>query len=57
MRRQRTWPAAWPTITMSCACPGAMFGPGQEAYLRFAFANLEAELMPALVERLVASQG
>ena len=37
--------------------PGAMFGPGQETYLRFAFANLEAEAMPALAERLVASQG
>ena len=37
--------------------PGGMFGPGQDAYLRFAFANLGAEHMPALAERLVASQG
>ena len=37
--------------------PGGMFGPDQEPYLRFAFANLEAELMPALAERLVESQG
>ncbi len=36
--------------------PGGMFGPGQEPYLRFAFANLGAEHMPALAERLVASQ-
>ena len=33
-----------------------MFGPGQEDYLRFAFANLEAEAMPALARRLRASQ-
>lgn len=37
--------------------PGGMFGPDQEPYLRFAFANLEADLMEALAERLVASQG
>ena len=37
--------------------PGGMFGPGQEPYLRFAFANLEAEHMGLLAERLVASQG
>jgi aspartate/methionine/tyrosine aminotransferase len=36
--------------------PGGMFGPGQEQYLRFAFANLDADFMPALAERLVASQ-
>ena len=36
--------------------PGGMFGPAQEQYLRFAFANLDAELMPALAERMVASQ-
>ena len=36
--------------------PGGMFGPGQEQYLRFAFANLDADLMPALAERMVASQ-
>lgn len=32
--------------------PGAMFGDGQEGYLRFAFANVAAERMPALAERL-----
>lgn len=36
--------------------PGEVFGPGQESYLRFAFANLDAEQFPDLVERLVASQ-
>ena len=36
--------------------PGAYFGPGQERYLRFAFANLDAEQMPQLVTRLHASQ-
>jgi aspartate/methionine/tyrosine aminotransferase len=36
--------------------PGGMFGPGQEQYVRFAFANLDAEFMPALAARLVASQ-
>jgi aspartate/methionine/tyrosine aminotransferase len=37
--------------------PGSMFGPDQEAYLRFAFANIEAERMPEIVQRLVDSQG
>ena len=32
--------------------PGSMFGPGQERYLRFAFANLDAQAMPLLGERL-----
>ena len=36
--------------------PGSMFGPGQEAYLRFAFANSPAEDMPRLAERLIESQ-
>ena len=36
--------------------PGSMFGPGQEDYLRFAFANVDAELMEPLVERLIESQ-
>lgn len=36
--------------------PGSMFGPGQEAYLRFAFANLEEERVPLLVQRLIDSQ-
>ena len=34
------------------ALPGTVFGPEQEPYLRFAFANLEAERMPELGERL-----
>jgi len=37
--------------------PGSWFGPDQESYLRFAFANLDAAAMPAIAERLVASQG
>jgi len=37
--------------------PGSMFGPGQEDYLRLAFANVEAEVMPAVAERLIESQG
>ncbi len=36
--------------------PGSMFGPGQENYLRFAFANVEAERMAGLAERLIESQ-
>jgi aspartate/methionine/tyrosine aminotransferase len=36
--------------------PGSMFGPGQENYLRFAFANVEAERMASLAERLTESQ-
>lgn len=36
--------------------PGSMFGPGQEDYLRLAFANVEAALMPDAVARLVESQ-
>ena len=36
------------------ALPGSMFGPGQEEYLRVAFANVEAAAMPALAERLAA---
>jgi aspartate/methionine/tyrosine aminotransferase len=36
--------------------PGSMFGPDQESYLRFAFANSPAEDMPILVERLIESQ-
>ncbi|HUR43295.1 MAG TPA: aminotransferase [Aestuariivirga sp.] len=37
--------------------PGSMFGPNQEDYLRIAFANAEAAAMPAVVERLIESQG
>ena len=36
--------------------PGSMFGPGQDSYLRFAFANSPAEDMPRLAERLIESQ-
>jgi aspartate/methionine/tyrosine aminotransferase len=34
--------------------PGSMFGAGQETFLRFAFANVSAEAMPAIAERLAA---
>jgi aspartate/methionine/tyrosine aminotransferase len=36
--------------------PGVMFGPGQENYLRFAFANVDGALMQPLVERLIGAQ-
>jgi aspartate/methionine/tyrosine aminotransferase len=36
--------------------PGSMFGPGQERYLRLAFANVEASLMPDVVDRLQECQ-
>ena len=36
--------------------PGSMFGPGQDAYLRIAFANAEAADMATLAERLIESQ-
>lgn len=36
--------------------PGATFGPGLDRYLRFAFANLDAALMPSLVQRLLECQ-
>ncbi len=36
--------------------PGSMFGPGQDSYLRIAFANAEASDMETLVDRLVESQ-
>ena len=36
--------------------PGSMFGPEQESYLRFAFANSPAEDMALLAERLIESQ-
>jgi aspartate/methionine/tyrosine aminotransferase len=35
--------------------PGSMFGPGQEDYLRFAFANVEAAVMPEIARRLARS--
>lgn len=34
---------------------GSMFGPGQDRYLRLAFANLDRALMPELASRLAAS--
>ena len=37
--------------------PGSYFGPGQEAFLRLAFANLEDERLPEVVERLIAAGG
>jgi aspartate/methionine/tyrosine aminotransferase len=36
--------------------PGSMFGPHQEKYLRFAFANVEADRMADLQSRLLESQ-
>jgi aspartate/methionine/tyrosine aminotransferase len=36
--------------------PGTMFGPNQEDYLRLAFANVDASLMPELAVRLIESQ-
>lgn len=36
--------------------PGAIFGPGQESYLRLAFANVDASRMVTLAERLIESQ-
>ncbi len=35
--------------------PGSMFGPGQERYLRLAFANLGADSMTDVVDRLAAN--
>jgi len=35
--------------------PGSYFGPDQDAYLRLALANLEAEQIPEVVRRLLAS--
>jgi aspartate/methionine/tyrosine aminotransferase len=36
--------------------PGSMFGPGQDDYLRLAFANVDASLMEPMVRRLIESQ-
>jgi aspartate/methionine/tyrosine aminotransferase len=36
------------------ALPGSMFGQGQERYLRFAFANVAAETMAPIAERLAS---
>jgi len=37
--------------------PGSMFGPAQEGFVRCAFANVEAALMPEVARRLAASSG
>jgi aspartate/methionine/tyrosine aminotransferase len=37
--------------------PGSMFGPQQEGFVRCAFANVEAALMPEVARRLAASSG
>jgi len=37
--------------------PGSMFGPGQDGYLRIAFAAAEAQDMETVVDRLIESQG
>ena len=37
--------------------PGSMFGPEQEGFVRCAFANVEAALMPEIARRLAASSG
>ena len=37
--------------------PGTFFGPDQGRFLRFSFANVEAECMGEIATRLVASQG
>ena len=37
--------------------PGTFFGPGQDSFLRFSFANVEADRMGEIAQRLVASQG
>ena len=37
--------------------PGSMFGPEQEGFVRCAFANVEAALMPEVARRLAASSG
>nr|WP_257792966.1 aminotransferase class I/II-fold pyridoxal phosphate-dependent enzyme [Azospirillum argentinense] len=36
--------------------PGSMFGPGQDDYLRFAFANVDAAVMPEIARRLKESE-
>ncbi len=37
--------------------PGEFFGPGQEGYLRFAFANASVEVIAAIAERLAVPAG
>jgi aspartate/methionine/tyrosine aminotransferase len=55
----RGWPAAEVARRLAdrqnmLCLPGSMFGQGQEDYLRFAFANVAAEAMPPIAERLAA---
>ena len=38
------------------AVPGSAFGPGQDEFVRFAFANVESETMPELAQRLAGSR-
>jgi len=37
--------------------PGAAFGPGLDSYLRLAIGNIDAQAIPAAIERLLAVQG
>jgi aspartate/methionine/tyrosine aminotransferase len=37
--------------------PGSMFGPEQEGFVRCAFANVDAAIMPEVARRLAASTG
>ena len=36
--------------------PGSAFGPGQEDFIRFAFANVDADAMPEMARRLAESR-
>ena len=53
-RTSSACPAA-PSAPILCL-PGSAFGPDQESYLRFALANIDADAMETLGERLEASQ-
>ncbi|MCK6533018.1 MAG: aminotransferase [Polyangiaceae bacterium] len=54
--RDGTAVAKWLATEQNMLClPGSMFGPGQEAYLRLAFANVDVEAMPRVAERLTRS--
>ena len=45
-------PRGWPWSAASSRLPGSYFGPGQEGHLRVAFANVGAEVLAGLGERL-----
>ena len=45
------WRGSWRISRTCSACPAACSG-GQEEFLRFAFANVPADSMPAIAERL-----